>query len=71
MGRSGGLKEFWVLTGLTFQQSYATIELPLIGCPPQPVRGIFLNKVGNSSGLSDCTLGRKWQPGMSFIASLP
>jgi hypothetical protein len=39
---SGGLVEFWILTGLTFQQSYATIEMPLIGCPPQPVRGIFI-----------------------------
>jgi hypothetical protein len=38
---SGRLAVFLNGINLTFYQIYDKMELPLIGCPPQPVRGIF------------------------------
>jgi hypothetical protein len=35
---------YCTIISLTFYGSYAKIALPLIGCPPQPVRGIFYPK---------------------------
>jgi hypothetical protein len=42
-GKLRNIDGFLTIIGLTSNPGYVTIELPLIGCPPQPVRGIFYN----------------------------